>query len=119
MYAALRDGTAASARLSSRPEGMVDVILCPAGLGAAPKIITAKWWGYTSQWSLLDYPALVFPVDKVGAEKDRAGESSTHLPRNEKDKFDWELWESHGAGGHKDTPVSLQLVGRRLVLHLI
>lgn len=41
---------------------MVDVILCPVGPGAAPPLDQAQYWGYTSQWNLLDYPALVFPV---------------------------------------------------------
>jgi Asp-tRNA(Asn)/Glu-tRNA(Gln) amidotransferase A subunit family amidase len=47
-------------------EGIVDIILCPAGPGVAPAHNTSKYWGYTSQWNLLDYPAAVFPVSKVG-----------------------------------------------------
>ena len=90
---------------------MVDVILSPVGPGAAPKINTAKWWGYTSQWNLLDYPALVFPVDRVDVVKD--GEKVVHESRNERDKENWELWEKYGAEGWKDAPVSLQLIGRR------
>lgn len=27
----------------------VDAILCPAGPGVAPKLETARYWGYTSQ----------------------------------------------------------------------
>ncbi|GAW23440.1 hypothetical protein ANO14919_129990 [Xylariales sp. No.14919] len=37
-------------------ERAVDVILCPAGPGVAPKLGTARYWGYTSQVSAL--PAL-------------------------------------------------------------
>ena len=110
-YAALWNETATSVGPNGEPEGMVDVILCPVSPGSAPKIDTAKWWGYTSQWNLLDYPALVFPVDKVDVEKDGAKE--TYEPRNEKDKFNWDLWEKYGAEGYKDAPISLQLVGRR------
>ncbi len=40
----------------------VDVILCPAGPGAAPPLNCARYWGYTAQWNLLDCPAIVFPV---------------------------------------------------------
>jgi amidase len=40
----------------------IDVILCPAGPGVAPPLDCAKYWGYTSLWNLLDWPALVFPV---------------------------------------------------------
>lgn len=90
---------------------MVDVILCPVGPGSAPKLDTSKWWGYTSQWNLLDYPGLVFPVDKVDVSKDSTHE--THEPRNELDKENWELWQEHGAKGYKNAPISLQLVGRR------
>jgi amidase len=110
-YAALWNSTATSTSPTGELEGMVDIILCPAGPGAAPKIDTAKWWGYTSQWNLLDYPALVFPVDKVDVEKD--GGRVEYEPRNEKDKFNWDLWEKYGAEGWKDSPVSLQFVGRR------
>jgi amidase len=39
-----------------------DVLLCPVGPGAAPPLNGARYWGYTSQWNLLDYPAVVFPV---------------------------------------------------------
>lgn len=42
--------------------GMVDVILSPTGPGAAPPLDCARYWGYTSQWNILDYPGLVFPV---------------------------------------------------------
>ncbi len=110
-YAALWNSTATSTGIHGEPEGMVDVILTPVGPSAAPKIDTAKWWGYTSQWNLLDYPALVFPVDTVDVEKDSGKE--VYEPRNEKDKFNWDLWEKYGAEGYKDAPVSLQFVGRR------
>ena len=50
---------------------MVDVILCPAGPGPAPRLDCSKYWCYTSQWNLLDYPSLVFPVTKVDAAVDR------------------------------------------------
>jgi hypothetical protein len=90
---------------------MVDIILCPVGPGSAPKIDTSRWWGYTSQWNLLDYPAIVFPVDKVDIKRD--GGKVQYEPRNEKDKYNWDLWEKYGAEGYKDAPISLQFVGRR------
>ncbi|KAG9238029.1 amidase signature domain-containing protein [Amylocarpus encephaloides] len=110
-YANLWNSTATSTGPNGEPEGMVDVILGPVGPGCAPKIGTAKWWGYTSQWNLLDYPGLVFPVDKVDTSKDAAKE--THTPRNELDKENWDFWEQNGAEGYKDAPLSLQLIGRR------
>ncbi|KAH8816557.1 amidase signature domain-containing protein [Xylogone sp. PMI_703] len=110
-HAAVWNSTATHIGTSGEPEGMVDVILCPVGPGAAPKLETARYWGYTSQWNLLDYPALVFPVDKVDVEKD--GEKEEYSPRNPKDEYNWKLWQEHGAEGYKDAPISLQLVGRR------
>ncbi|KAE9367152.1 amidase [Stipitochalara longipes BDJ] len=110
-YAELWNSTATSVGPRGELEGMVDVILSPVGPGAAPKIDTAKWWGYTSQWNLLDCPAVVFPVDRVDVVKD--GEMVVYESRNEKDKENWELWEKYGAEGWEGAPISLQLIGRR------
>ena len=44
-----------------------DVILSPTGPGAAPPLNSSKYWQYTAQWNLLDYPSLVFPVGFVAA----------------------------------------------------
>ncbi|KAK8081014.1 hypothetical protein PG997_008832 [Apiospora hydei] len=97
----------------------VDVILCPAGPGVAPKLDAARYWGYTSQWNLLDYPAVVFPIrDWVSVRKDGEGDTPAHdpreyIPRSEADKFNWAQWDMYGAKGYKGAPISLQLVGRR------
>ena len=56
------NATAMGENSLGNPTGTVDVILCPAGPGAAPPLNCARYWGYTSQWNLLDYSALVFPV---------------------------------------------------------
>lgn len=48
----------------------VDAILCPAGPGAAPPLGNAKYWSYTSQWNMLEYPGAVFPVSTVDQEVD-------------------------------------------------
>jgi amidase len=72
-------------------EGAVDVILCPAGPGVATFHNTAKYWGYTSQWNLLDYPALVFPVNKVDPELDNAERG--YEPMNDIDMENWKLCE--------------------------
>jgi amidase len=110
-YARHWNSTATSTGPHGELEGMVDAILSPVGPGAAPKLDTSKWWGYTSQWNLLDYPAVVFPVDRVDAAKYPSTE--THTARNDKDQYNWDLWEQYGAAGYQDAPVSLQLVGRR------
>ena len=89
---------------------MVDVILCPVGPGAAPPLDSAKYWAYTSQWNILDYPALVFPVTKVDTAVDSVDEA--YKPMNEKDEYNYQLWQS-GPEKYQGAPVSLQLVGRR------
>lgn len=104
----------------------VDAILCPVGPGLAPKHQTAKYWGYTSQWNLLDYPAMVFPVCKAHADID-VKERDTE-PMSDVDKSNWDLCRSISRekltiliadqiSDHPETfdgvPVALQLVCRR------
>ncbi|KKY25176.1 putative fatty-acid amide [Phaeomoniella chlamydospora] len=81
--------TATGVNPDGTPEGTVDVIICPVGPGAAPPLGQSKYWGYTSQWNLLDYPALIFPVTKVDQEKDTV--ETGYEPRNEQDAFNYEL----------------------------
>jgi amidase len=69
-YAELWNSTASGKDEFGSPTGMVDVILCPVGPGAAPPLDSARYWGYTAQWNILDYPGLVFPVS---APMEKAG----------------------------------------------
>ena len=109
-YAKKWNATATGANEAGEPEGTVDVILCPVGPGAAPPIDCARYWGYTSQWNILDYPALVFPVTKVDLAVD--GVDDGYIPMNEQDEYNHQLWQS-GPDKYKGAPLSLQLVGRR------
>ncbi|KAL1970451.1 hypothetical protein VTN77DRAFT_4095 [Rasamsonia byssochlamydoides] len=106
-YAKLWNETATGVDADDHPTGMVDVILCPVGPGAAPPLNQAKYWGYTSQWNLLDYPAAVFPVTQVKPDVDHI--EADYKPRNEKDEFNYKLYDPEV---YRDAPVSLQLVGR-------
>ena len=85
-----------------------DVIICPVGPGVAPKHNTAEYWGYTSVWNLLDYPALVVPLDKVDKKVDVKGKRRRYM--NDIDKENWELYDPEEFHG---LPISLQIVGRR------
>ncbi|KAL5391054.1 hypothetical protein DPSP01_001545 [Paraphaeosphaeria sporulosa] len=85
----------------------IDVLLCPVGPGAAPQLDTARYWGYTAQWNLLDYPCLVAPVSKV-LPTDTVDES--YVPRNEDDAYNHLLYSPEK---YANAPVSVQLVGRR------
>lgn len=76
---------------SGQSRRAIDVLLCPAGPGVAPTHNTSKYWAYTSQWNLLDYPAVVFPVTKVNSEVDMAPHK--HQAMTDIDKDHWELCE--------------------------
>lgn len=109
-------------------EGLMDVILCPAGPGVAPSHNTAKYWGYTSQWNLLDYPAVVFPVAKSDKNVDRPDK---YKPMSGADLDHWALCKNFGSPNgdaladlklqyktdspekFEKLPIALQLVGRR------
>jgi Asp-tRNA(Asn)/Glu-tRNA(Gln) amidotransferase A subunit family amidase len=85
----------------------IDAILCPVGPGVATKHNTANYWCYSSQWNLLDYPAVSFPVMHVDKNVDVKQE---HEPMSGLDRENWELYDPEA---FHDLPISLQLVGRR------
>ncbi|KAF2868014.1 amidase signature domain-containing protein [Massariosphaeria phaeospora] len=93
----------------ARKWGDVDVILCPAGPGVALPHNCARYWSYTSQWNLLDYPAVVAPVTKVDPAIDLA--KPDYVPRNEQDEYNYQLYDEPQR--YANAPVSVQLVGRR------
>jgi Asp-tRNA(Asn)/Glu-tRNA(Gln) amidotransferase A subunit family amidase len=97
--------------------GDVDVILCPVGPGAAPPHDCARYWGYTSQWNLLDYPALIAPVTKCDPSIDLVEVS--YKPRNEKDKYNYELckYKSLGFGEMGQQANDTQMTRRNTQMH--
>lgn len=106
---AYRDFYAKAWNASGKDDGRpVDVILCPPSFGAATPHDQSRYWGYTAQWNLLDYPGVVFPVTTVDPAKDAKDESYT--PKNPQDKFCHEMYSPER---YKDAPVSLQIIGRR------
>lgn len=91
-YAKVWNQTGQFNEASGQSENAVDVLLCPVGPGVAPQLDTAKYWGYTSQWNLLDYPAVVFPVCTVDKAVDTISTKGDEFnPLSEKDEENWEL----------------------------
>ncbi|GAB7332275.1 hypothetical protein MBLNU13_g04115t2 [Cladosporium sp. NU13] len=101
-------GEAVTVSSASQRDNIVDVLLCPVGPGCAPPLDCARYWGYTAQWNLLDYPALVFPTGLQCGPEDVREEG--YEPRNEDDRYNYELYDP---SKYIDAPISLQLVGRR------
>ncbi|KAF4984915.1 hypothetical protein FDECE_16981 [Fusarium decemcellulare] len=86
----------------------VDVILCPPSFGAATPHEKSRYWGYTSQWNLLDYPAAVFPVTEVDPVLDV--KDVNYAPKNDQDKA---IYDMYSPDTFQNAPVSLQVVGRK------
>ncbi|KIL86925.1 hypothetical protein FAVG1_09478 [Fusarium avenaceum] len=86
----------------------VDVIICPPFPGAAAPHDQSRYWGYTSHWNLLDYPAAVFPVTKVDPLKD--SKDVDYVPKNDQDKLVYDMYTPEKFAG---MPINLQVVGRR------
>ncbi|KAH0337040.1 fatty-acid amide hydrolase, partial [Aureobasidium melanogenum] len=86
----------------------VDVILCPAYVGAGVKQHGAKYWGYTSLWNILDQPAVVFPTG-MSVDKNIDIIEEGYSPLNEKDKAEFEAYDPELFDGF---PITLQLAGK-------
>lgn len=84
-------GETVSIPAESQRDDIIDVLLCPVGPGCAPPLDSARYWGYTAQWNLLDYPALVFPTGLQCGPEDVREEG--YEPRNEDDRYNHELCE--------------------------
>lgn len=90
---------------SGRP---VDVILTPVAATLAPPHDSVRWWGYSSHWNLLDYPAAVFPVGRLCASEweEPVVTASVPAPRNDVEKFIQAQWDPKT---YDNAPISLQV----------
>ncbi|KAJ7123877.1 amidase signature domain-containing protein [Mycena crocata] len=90
----------------------VDVVLCPVGPGPAPVLGTSKYWGYTSVWNFVDYPAAVFPT---GLYCDPALDVKDVDIGDKKwmSEADMENSERYEPAAFVGAPLALQLVSRR------
>lgn len=71
----------------------VDFILCPAYIGVAAELGSARYFGYTSAWNILDQPAIAFPT---GLRQDPAIDvvEEGYKPRSEQDEEEYKKCES-------------------------
>lgn len=86
----------------------VDAIICPAGPGAAFPHGTGTYWLYTSQWNLLEYPGVSFPVTVVDAAKDVR--DCNYAPRNPRERYNHEQYDPTV---YENAPIGLQIITRK------
>ncbi|KAL6307831.1 amidase signature domain-containing protein [Sparassis latifolia] len=87
----------------------IDVLLCAPFPGTANPHDTARYWGYTAVWNLLDYPGVVFPSGlKADPAIDLAQEQIN--PMSPSDSYNHSLYVPEVFVG---APISLQLLARR------
>jgi len=68
-----------------------------------------SWWGYLSQWNLLDYPVIMLPITTVESSidlPDTSYQPVNEIGRDNREMYDPSLFE--------DVPVGVQLVGRSM-----
>ncbi|KAM0747681.1 amidase [Meredithblackwellia eburnea MCA 4105] len=100
-------------RCMNRPEGPIDLIVCPLTPHPAPPPLgaprPAELISWTTIWSLADLPACTLPVGQVDPVKD-APRAIIEEPFNE---FDLAHWTSYHPSNHVNAPIVLQLIGPR------
>ncbi|KZT74239.1 amidase [Daedalea quercina L-15889] len=86
----------------------IDALLCPVGPGPAPRHDTAKYWGYTAQWNLVDYPAAVFPTGMRATGAEPVDDDFQAF--GEDDQINHDAYKPEY---FKGAPLCLQMVSRR------
>jgi Asp-tRNA(Asn)/Glu-tRNA(Gln) amidotransferase A subunit family amidase len=87
-----------------------DFLVGPVGPSVAPRHDTAKYWGYTAIFNLLDYPSCTFPTGTFCDPQLHLADSS-YMPRdNEFDEYNWKNYDPDLLQG---APVSLLVTGRK------
>lgn len=74
----------------------MDALICPPAPCASFPHDFPLWWGYTSIWSLLDYPSTILPVRdfKIDAVRDIKIEGYKPVESNVFDAMNAEICES-------------------------
>ncbi|OAA49666.1 Amidase family protein [Metarhizium rileyi] len=82
----------------------IDVLICPVSSVQGTPHDVKPWWGYCSQWNLLDFPSGVIPTGRV--LKTDAYPAS-YEPANSLDKANMDLYDNDL---YYDLPVAIQVV---------
>lgn len=71
----------------------IDALICPPAPGVGYPYDFNTYWGYTSLFNLIDYPAAVLPIPglKVNAEQDPLDSEYVPLDTNPYDKPNYEI----------------------------
>ncbi|KAK2609124.1 hypothetical protein QQS21_002351 [Conoideocrella luteorostrata] len=86
----------------------MDVLICPVSSVQGTPHDIKPWWGYCSQWNLLDYPCGVIPAGRV-LKTDAYPEN--YEPVNDLDKENMDLYDNEL---YLDLPVTIQVVAPNL-----
>ena len=87
-----------------------DFLICPVGPSATPLHDTARYWGYTAIFNLLNIPACKFPTGVVCSSTLHPADTS-YKPRDS--EFDVYNWANYHPSAFESAPVCLQIVGRK------
>ena len=87
-----------------------DFIICPVGPSAAPRHDTARYWGYTAYFNLLDIPACTFPTGVTSSASQHPADAS-YKPRD--NEFDAYNWVNYDPSIYEGVPLCLQIVGKK------
>lgn len=89
--------------------GILDAVIAPVFPSPAAKHRTTRYWGYTAQWNLLDYPVLVAPVSTFDVTIDIP--LKNYKPLNEMDEYVYK--QSLDPEAFKLAPINVGIVGLR------
>ncbi|EXJ83159.1 hypothetical protein A1O1_06778 [Capronia coronata CBS 617.96] len=94
----------------------IDAIICPVSASVASVHNESRYWGYTSVWNALDFPAVVVPAGRVEESDTWANfppaSASPLTPID--DSYRRLFPDGQGASRYRNAPVAIQIVGRRL-----
>ncbi|KAF5618060.1 uncharacterized protein FTJAE_12366 [Fusarium tjaetaba] len=89
----------------------MDALICPPAPGVGYPHDFNTYWGYTSLFNLIDYPAAILPMPglKVNAEQDPLDSEYVPLGTNPYDKPNHEIYDPHL---FENQAICIQVVGR-------